>query len=225
MARGKYAARAAKRRADSAEDQLDRLLPKLVDAQHTARHYKTEAEAAPVLRRQLDELRDTVGVPVAEHRQAIVDLETSFDEERATITAALIIVFDEMTGWLDKAQRKVKWSARMLDALRALPRDAADALLSDMGYSREERRFYLDPTTARRGAAANYEESMIAAGAAVAHGYKWDQIPAGLLSPTVDRQHNDDGTITDIVPSRRKPRTVHIRRLPAQRRDEPAGHG
>ena len=40
-------ASAAKRRAESAEEQLDRLLPKLIDAERTAKRYRLEAEAAP----------------------------------------------------------------------------------------------------------------------------------------------------------------------------------
>lgn len=140
MARGKYSADAAKRRAETAEAQLDRLMPKLVDAERTARRYKAEAEAAPVLRRQLAERRQTEGVPLEQYeaaqRQAEQECESileCYDEALTYVIKHLVHygvirpVDDEDTAYIDP---------ELLNAFYVLPAKAVEALLKGIGWER-----------------------------------------------------------------------------------------
>lgn len=147
MARGKYGAAAAKRRADTAEAQLDRLLPKLVDAERTTKRYRSEAEAAPVLRRQLAELRDALGVPRSEHEAEVARLEAEAHERATMLIENLTVVFDELAQLIPKrwgAGDDFSINARFIRALQRLPREPVEHLLTKLGVEREVRRYFMN---------------------------------------------------------------------------------
>jgi len=152
MTRGKHGRAAAQRRAQSAQDQLEELLPKLVDARRLAAQYKSEAEAAPILRRQLAELKGTVGVPEAEHVRIVAELDETHQERLATIEESLIEVFTSLgeRGGLREPTKEEWINAVFMDHVRQLPRDAALTLLRYLGFERHSARAMLDPGLAQR---------------------------------------------------------------------------
>lgn len=147
MTRGKHAASAAKRRAETAEAQLDRLMPELVDAKRTAARYRSEAEAAPALRRALAELRETTGVPMPQHLQEVAELKADHDNRIAEITDALVDLFDLLSerGFLVEPDHDDEWiSAKFMETMQAIPEPAALNLLTHLGLEREMRRMVLE---------------------------------------------------------------------------------
>lgn len=143
MARGKHGRAAAQRRAQSAEEQLDRLLPQLTDAKRTATRFKAEAESAIALRAELAKLRDTVGVPVAEHEQVVADLQARHREVVTEMVAATKELFDQFARWV-VLDLDANWiSSGLVRAAQAAPEDIAVAFLDALGVERETRRMIL----------------------------------------------------------------------------------
>ena len=177
MARGKYAASAAKRRAESAEEQLDRLLPKLVDTERLLKRYKSEAEAAPILRRRIAELEQQVGVPMSVHLQALKDLEEQFAAERSKEEDGWIEVlfkFEEVMSKSMSAQtylRDSNWiNARFLKAIRQIPKPLAVRALAVLGQDREARRGMLESNMSSRTQAENMHDALLFEAIAKAEG-------------------------------------------------------
>ena len=189
MARGKYGARAAKKRAESAEEQLDRLLPKLVDTERQLKRYRSEAEAAPVLRKRIAELEQQVGVPMPTHLQALKNLEDKFAAQRAEEAKAweeIIFKFDEAMRQssvvIMQYLRNSNWiSGVFLQALRQIPRPLALRVLSVFGVDRDNRRGMLEGNMASRATAENMPEVLLLEKIAQAEGHKG--ITEGMLHP------------------------------------------
>lgn len=142
MARGKYAARSAQRRATSAEDQLDRLLPELHEAKAIAKRYKSEAERAGVLAAQVTKLRETVGVPVEEHEAALAEAATAadlreciaynhLDEVIEAFMSILVPQHDPETNWINGV---------VIRTFRELPADRGFKILTSLGMDRAHAR-------------------------------------------------------------------------------------
>lgn len=153
MARGRYAASAAKRRAESAEEQLDRLLPQLVDAQRQAKRYKSEAEAAVTLRRQLANVKERNGIPVEDHLAALRNGEQQMEEVLAAYDDAVQKVLDTLvnTGVIVEDPEAVAYiSSNLLMALHIIPRHVTAKLLTKLGWDRWARREWPSPEAADR---------------------------------------------------------------------------
>jgi hypothetical protein len=174
MARGKHAASASLRRAQSAEDQLDRLLPQLIEAKRVAKQNKSEADRAIALAAEVKALRSTVGIPIdehaaavaalsAEHDEQLVDVYSQFDNVVAALVRLLKSRLDQEDNWL---------SAFLLDSLRALPADRGANILRDLGLSREASRAFLEPGCARWAAASNSKVALNLGAKASALGLK-----------------------------------------------------
>lgn len=149
MARGKHAAAAAKRRAESAEEQLDRLLPQLVDAKRVARQYRSEADAAPTLRRQLTELRDQVGMPIADHDRIVAELTAQHHADLARLDDATRVVINCCAYLIERVKRTsvdlrlVSFvNSALLEAIYVLPNGTCTRLFKVMGVDRAEQRNY-----------------------------------------------------------------------------------
>lgn len=152
MARGKHAASAAKRRAESAEEQLDRLFPQLTDAKRTAARYRSEAEQAAVLRRQLAELRDQVGIPVDQHVAELEAVRVECQEVLDAYDEAINYVVRMLTseGWIVEDTDRRCLNGQICLALYVLPEQAVEELTKAMGWGREYRRFFPSPAAATR---------------------------------------------------------------------------
>lgn len=155
MARGRHAASAAKRRAESAEEQLDRLLPKLVEAQQTAKRYRSEAEATTMLRRQIVELRDALGVPADEHERALVERDALHEQQLASFAEGADVLVDFIVHYLAgfpdvKLEGRRAPYAYLARAMRLLPPHTCDPLAKMLGCDRELRRELHDESAERR---------------------------------------------------------------------------
>lgn len=145
MTRGKYGSAAAKRRAESAEDQLDRLLPQLVDAKRLAARYRSEAERVPVLSRQLAELREKVGVPLAEHEAALREVERERDMILETYDDAVAEILTRLdTAFLSLLTPEQIDTPHINDALLmalyVIPDWVTAPILRRLGWERRMRR-------------------------------------------------------------------------------------
>ena len=162
MTRGKHGAAAAKRRAESAEEQLDRLLPKLVDAERQLKMCRSEAEAAPTLRRELSALRKAIGVPKDEHDREVAELERKHTEAYDTLAETIVSVMEKFKD--EGAFRhpvKADWiNARLMRDLQALPRETALALLKMIGVERDLARYMLEPVAAAKATAEGRREAL-----------------------------------------------------------------
>lgn len=187
MARGRYGKAAAQRRAQSAEDQLDRLLPELVEAKRLAGRYRSEAEQAPVLRAELARLRDVVGVPVAEHDATVSDLQRRHREEIAELENACCRLFSEFARWVVVEDESKFISGHLMIALQDAPRSVASSFLAALGIEREMSRFLLngDPDRISHSEDVHREVSRMAY-RAVAEGHAAGTVPASFL-PEEDR--------------------------------------
>jgi hypothetical protein len=188
MTRGKHAASAAKRRAEAAYEELDRLHPKLVDAQREAKRYKAEAEAAVALRRQLAEMRDATGIPALEHQRQIDALAAEHEQLLARIEQAMIAVFDKLAD--EGALRPPpgadrEWlNAELMRNLQELPRPIALALMGRIGLEREMARGMLEPGIAKTAAVGAHKEALnYMRMAAELEGRTDGNIPARYIKP------------------------------------------
>ncbi len=105
MAKGKYGLQAARRRAESAEGQHDRLVEQLTDAKMKARRYEADASSVPLLRRRVATLEADLGAATSAEVRRLEDLVASLQREKDEAVAEL-------------AARQKKWEAlttRLLD--------------------------------------------------------------------------------------------------------------
>jgi hypothetical protein len=184
MTRGKHAASANKRRAESAEEQLDRLIPQLTDAKRTAARYKSEAEQTPILRRQVTELRNTVGMPKAEHVRLVAELEQRHEDATDTSTTALLAIINKLVevGALRHPTHDNWINGILLGNLRDIPRDLATAILQALGLERELVRSMLEGGMAAKAKAETYKEALnFQRLAAEVHGRTDRKIPMSLM--------------------------------------------
>jgi len=165
MARGKYSSAAAKRRAESAEQQLDRLLPQLVDMKRQAGRYESEAAAAPLLRAEIARLRESEGISPKAHRAALHEQETRHVAEMERVVAAFDIVVGQFANlFRDEVTREGKWiSPQFLRALRDLPGNRGDRILRRCGMDRDEARTFLSDGAAANCTSSNMHRAHIAA--------------------------------------------------------------
>lgn len=196
MARGRHAASAAKRRAESAEDQLDRLLPKLVEAERTAKRYRSEAERATALSAELSRLRDEVGIPVAVHQQELDEQAQAHADQTAALLKAVDVVFSTLVRFA-RVPHDGNWIApRFLEALRSLPDDRGRTVLSGLGLSRDECRGFLDPGLIAQAVASNMGDARLAEQLSRAEGN-----PAGVPSAFLEGAANPLAPIEEPVAS------------------------
>lgn len=184
MARGKHAASAARRRAESAQEQLDRLMPRLVDAERTVKKYRSEAEAAPALRARIAELTAQVGMPVAEH-EALMNGERDRQAKKdEALIRAWDLILSDLSGYVltkHGPDGLPLSSSQTLKALRQLPRETADLVLRLTGTERELRRFMLEDTTAARSYEHSKRDVLNLKQLAHEEGYTSNSIPAVYL--------------------------------------------
>jgi regulator of replication initiation timing len=184
MARGRYGKAAAQRRAASAEEQLDRLVPQLTDAKRTAVRYKAEAEAAVALRAELAKLRDTVGVPVAEHEETVAQLQRRHRQAMSEVETSCANLFDEFARWV-VVEDEANWiSGRLMETLQAVPRPIADGFLRCLGVERELARFLLngDPNRVSRDSETHHRVMQLALKAREVDGLSDWRIPVSYLN-------------------------------------------
>jgi hypothetical protein len=191
MTRGKHAASAAKRRAEAAYEELDRLHPQLVDAKRLAARYKSEAESAVALRAKLAELRDVVGVPRAEHDRIVEELEAKHTAAMDRRMAALALIIDRL-GDLRCLQptHKEEWiNAEFVKALQQLPRELACDLLGWIGVEREfARSLHRKTWMPERLSEGVMAEAKGMAAIAAEAGYPAGRIPRSMIHPvTLDQ--------------------------------------
>lgn len=169
MVKGKHGAQAATRRAESAEMQADRMAEQMVRWKREALQNRSMAERVPGLERQVRELRATVGVPRDEHEAALEAVEQRCADQVDRLTEAFSAVFKSLAKWtvqgFDAYEQTHKnspaWlSARLLGALRDLPRDVALGILAGLGVQRDDRRLYLEPGAASLARSAGHQQAV-----------------------------------------------------------------
>ena len=150
MTRGKHGRAAAQRRAESAEDQLDRLIPELTDAKRTAARYRSEAESATALRAELAKLRLAVGIPIAEHqrrldaeRQAHAREMEDWRDGFVNIWKLVVTVIDGALTNDERERINIHRDERDLinlrgirTACRTLPPEVTDPMMKFIGFER-----------------------------------------------------------------------------------------
>lgn len=163
MTRGKHGTQAARRRAESAEEQLDRLMPKLVDTERLLQRYRSEAEAAPILRRELSQLRGVIGVPRAEHQAMLDEIAAERRERDKVLAENLVMIFTQLANFKALGRPpgdETEINAKLVAALRAIPRAAALKLLELLGWERDIRRGLLEDGMANRISAGAHDEAL-----------------------------------------------------------------
>lgn len=183
MTRGRYAKTAAVRRAASAEDQNDRLIEQVVHWKTLAKRNQSEADRAISLARTVRELRETVGMPVADHERIVEELEARHAAEVEKHRENINVVFDEIGHKLGQFLKPdtLVLSARLIEALLALPDGCGDELLTAMGFEREFRRFTLNPGVPNRIVAEGSKEMVQLAMLAEANGAPHGTVPDWML--------------------------------------------
>lgn len=150
MTRGKHGKKSAERRAQSAEDQLDRLIPELQEAKQTARRYRAAAERVPVLEKDLQHLRLVTGPSHEEHESVIAEMKEDRELAELDLHQRYRTAIEAICSVLRKSlDLESSWlSASLCDALRELPGGYGDKALSSIGVERDFRRKILQPKTA-----------------------------------------------------------------------------
>lgn len=145
--RGKHAASSAKRRADSAESQLDRLMEEVTDLRRKVKQYKSAYEMLPTLQAQLRDIKREAGVPISDHLAMLSNHDEQLRDLRLELEEAWMVIIDELFEWLQVKPRSVNSfpPPKFSMALRLLPKRPMVAILQLMGISdRSDRRLLFE---------------------------------------------------------------------------------
>jgi hypothetical protein len=149
--RGKHAASAAKRRADSAEVQLDRLMEEVTDLRRKAKQYKSAYDMLPTLQRELRDIKRESGVPLSD----VEAMQRTHNEElqalRQEHEKAWLFVLEDLARFVvnnGKCRDELP-SPYFARQARKLPTKPVVKILTIMGFTdRYTRRTILDDSYA-----------------------------------------------------------------------------
>lgn len=197
MARGKFAAKSAIRRAEAAEMTADRYIEQSMKWKQIASQNKALAELARGTQKELSRLRAEPMIPRVEHERIITEMrdERAAADARFETAACLMVTrlaevlashYPQQAGTVEII------SVSLLNALRQLPESVSEELWTKLGWERKMRRAFADPGFIAGGIASHRKESLELGMMAQAAGLGHDRIPASWVRPRPGWAATDD---------------------------------